>query len=490
MSATAIELALMARERKDKEEDAMMSKARKEVKAWREEMDAEIRAADRAAKIESGEFAPDEIPEPRPSRMSEFEEMEHQQAIDTMVDAEVDRSPFVEQQAIIQPDAPHVTIEGIAKTYASLCAILRHDRRIFPEPLRWNEMLCCPTSKGEELPESTTGRVREQVELDCADSKGKPLRFSPGDVDMAIAQIAQERRYHPVKDYLSGLQWDRVGRISGLCGLLGVAPSPYHLAILRRWMIGCVARIFKPGCDLQMVLVLTGREDAGKSRFFAQIAGEHWFSDETIDIKDKDAKMLLQRIWFWEWGELEQISAKDWPSRKSFITSRDNDFRTPYGRTFKRYPRHCVIPSTANEDRFLVGRDGERRFWPIRIPDGVKIKCAQVAAQRDQLWAEAVHLFQQKEQWHLLEAEKPMLRASHAHHVEEHPWASRVADWAATFAGSLTTSAVLEHAIGKPPKDWTRGDQMAVATVMRAIGYPVHAESDAGRERVWKKIES
>ena len=369
---------------------------------------------------------------------------------------------------------------SLAKTYASLCWILRNDRRIFDEPLRWNEMACCPTHRGAEIDDTTTGRVREQIEIVCEDHAGKRLRFAPSDIDQALIQIAQESKYHPVKDYLKSLEWDRVPRIAGLCDILGVAPSPYHLAILKRWIVGCVARIFQPGCDLQMVLVLTGREDAGKSRFFAQLAGPHWFSDEIIDIKDKDAKMLLQRVWFWEWGELEQISAKDWPSRKSFITSRNNDFRTPYGKIFKRSPRHCVIPSTANEDRFLVGRDGERRFWPVRIPDAKKIKFDVVTDQRDQLWAEAVHFYRQREQWHLTFEEKALLRVAHENHVEEHPWQERVEMWLddRPAINEVTSGALLTDAIIKPPKDWTTSDFMAISRVMR---------SDSMKAKGWVK---
>jgi len=132
--------------------------------------------------------------------------------------AEAD-ADLAEQEALIRADAERHRppappdeiqttgqLEGLGKTYASLCAILRHDRRIFTHRLEWNEMLCCATKRGEELDETECGRVREHVELNCADSKNKPLKFSSTDVDQAIMQVSHEHKYHPVRDYLGPLK--------------------------------------------------------------------------------------------------------------------------------------------------------------------------------------------------------------------------------------------------------------------------------------------
>lgn len=394
------------------------------------------------------------------------------------------------------PGIPAASIEqarlkGLGKTYASLCAIIRNDRRILPAKPEWDEMLCSPVVEGEELEDHDTGRIREKLELNCTDSKGKALQFEAGEIEKAIYQVAHEKAFHPVREFLEQLPWDGIPRIAAVVDeLLGLERTTLHLALIRRWFIGAVARIFRPGCELQMVLVFCGPEDLGKSRFFKTLFGAEWFSDESMDMRDKDARLLLQRVWCLEWGELAAMRSSAWEETKAFITRTMNDFRQPYGRKLARKPRHCVIVGTANEEKFLLGREGERRFWPLAIPRGHEIPLDKVAEWRDQLWAEAVHLFRAGEQWHLTAEEKALLRESHSEkHIEQHPWEDLVAEWLTTWTAPVTTSVVLEKAIRKPTFQWNRGDQMAVASVLKRLGWerPGDKGRPRGGERVWTR---
>lgn len=384
------------------------------------------------------------------------------------------------------PSIEQAKLKGISKTYASLCAILRNDRRIIPEALEWNEMACAPTVGGVELEDHDVGRIRERIEITVTNSQGKPLLFPDGEVSTALYQVAHERCYHPVREYLEHLEWDKTPRIAAVVDeLLGLERSQLHLALVTRWFIGAVARIFRPGCELQMVLVFCGNEDLGKSRFFKALAGSDWFSDERIDLRDKDARLLLQRVWFLEWGELAALKGSSWEDVKAFITSTTNDFRPPYGRKMARAPRHCVIVGTSNEVQFLHGREGERRFWPLAIPAGHTIPLNLVAEWRDQLWAEAVHLYRAGEQWHLTDEEKALLRLNHKEHVEQHPWEEPIAEWLAGWTSDITTSAVLEKAIRKPVMNWTKADEMVVGRCMRSLGYERERRRDEEGERVY-----
>jgi putative DNA primase/helicase len=174
---------------------------------------------------------------------------------------------------------------------------------------------------------------------------------------------------------------------------------------------------------------------------------------------------------------------------KAFITSTTNDFRPPYGRKMMRALRHCLFVGTANEVQFLSGREGERRFWPITIPGTWEIPLDLVAQWRDQLWAEAVHLYAAGEQWWLTPEEKQLLRAAHQAHVERHPWEEPVAEWLAGWQGEVTTSAVLEKAIRKPTFQWNRADEMVVGRVLRALGYTRERRRDETGDRsyLWRK---
>ena len=105
----------------------------------------------------------------------------------------------------------------------------------------------------------------------------------------AVMVIANENRYHPVRDYIESLPaWDGVPRVDTLfIDYLGSPDTLYIRAIARKMMVAAVARIYEPGIKFDSVVVLNGPQGMGKSSFFARLGGR-WFSDSlTIgDMKD------------------------------------------------------------------------------------------------------------------------------------------------------------------------------------------------------------
>jgi predicted P-loop ATPase len=58
---------------------------------------------------------------------------------------------------------------------------------------------------------------------------------------------ARECAYHPVRNYLEALTWDRTERLgSWLAYYLGVEQSPYAETVGRAFFIALVARILNP----------------------------------------------------------------------------------------------------------------------------------------------------------------------------------------------------------------------------------------------------
>ena len=114
-------------------------------------------------------------------------------------------------------------------------------------------------------------------------------------VHQAIGLRAQERAFHPVREYLDALAWDGVARLDGWLGrYMGAEPSPYASAIGHMFLIATVARIYQPGAKCDYVLVLEGVQGAGKSRACAALGGQ-WFSDSLPDVtRDKDAAQHLR----------------------------------------------------------------------------------------------------------------------------------------------------------------------------------------------------
>lgn len=87
-------------------------------------------------------------------------------------------------------------------------------------------------------------------------------------VQSAIKIVANENRYHPVRDYLNSLQWDGTERIRyALHHFLGADTDEYTYEALKLFLMGAIRRVFRPGSKFEVMLCLVGGQGAGKSTF-------------------------------------------------------------------------------------------------------------------------------------------------------------------------------------------------------------------------------
>jgi predicted P-loop ATPase len=176
-------------------------------------------------------------------------------------------------------------------------------------------------------------------------------RIGKDQTHQAVEQRAQARAFHPVRNYLDGLAWDGARRIDKwLSKYLGAEPSPYVAEIGRMFLIGMVARILKPGCKVDYMLVLEGEQGNFKSTACAILAGK-WFSDSLPDIRCRDAAQHLRGKWLIEVGELSAIGKADTEALKAFISRPVERYRPAYGRNEVIEPRQCLFAGTTNKER-------------------------------------------------------------------------------------------------------------------------------------------
>lgn len=231
----------------------------------------------------------------------------------------------------------------------------------------------------------------------------------PHVVHDCVIAYAKNHPHHQLRDELSRLKWDERTRLDDwLHDYLGARGDKRYLAAVgRAFMIAAVARAFDPGCKADNVLVLESPQGRGKSTAIS-ILNYGYGTDYLPDLQSRDAALQLQGTWINELSELASFAKSDNETIKAFLTRTHDRYRPPYGRNTVERPRHCVFIATTNLNEYLKDETGGRRFWPVRCRD---IHLDMLEADRDQLWAEAMHAYHAKETWHLSRDLEPLAEA-------------------------------------------------------------------------------
>lgn len=231
--------------------------------------------------------------------------------------------------------------------------------------------------------------------------------FSDRVLEACFLKTAEDRRFHPVRDYLRNLPpWDGESRIEFLFQrCLQAEDSAYTRAVARKVFAGAVARILQPGVKFDSIPVLDGAQGIGKSSLFRELAGNEYYSEtlSLTDMSDKSGAEKLQGFWIVEIGELAGMRKADIEKVKAFLSTTDDAYRPSYGRVVESHPRQCVIVATVNGDRgYLRDTTGNRRFWVVKCGQTEQVKKFSFPPEiRDQIWAEAMHLWENGEKLYL-----------------------------------------------------------------------------------------
>jgi predicted P-loop ATPase len=316
----------------------------------------------------------------------------------------------------------------------------------------------------------------------------------------ALAVAAHQCAYHPVRDYLNGLQWNGTERIGKLFRQYFNAELPdaaklqqydRHVSYLEHistgFMVGAVARVMDPGCKHDHVPVVVGRERSLKSTaILALCPDDDWFSDDiSTNLIDRDTKESLAGKWIIELAEIPHIRHET-ERMKAFFSRRVDRYRSAYGKANQDHPRQCVFIGTSNDLEF-VDVTGNRRFWPFRITGLIDI--AAIVADRDQLWAEAVTLYRQGVHWWLAPNIETIAAEQQAGFVEADIWDNLIAAWLKNRPGPFTMEDLFAKDTGITPyreaSAVPRAEQMRAGRCLSKLGLGKRQRTIDGRRAIW-----
>lgn len=355
----------------------------------------------------------------------------------------------------------------------------------------YNQMVCLPYLAQPLGPQAEPFTPRPITDEDVTHVQERLQiaglrRVSSEIMHQAVRCVAVERAYHPVRDYLNGLQWDKIPRLdTWLTDYLGAEMSEYHAGIGRMFLIAMVARIFKPGCKADYMMVLEGEQGAKKSTACAILGGE-WYSDGMPDLKTgKDVQMHLRGKWLLEIAELSALGKAENEMLKHFITRTTERFRPPFGRCEVIEPRQCLFVGTTNKSVYLSDETGGRRYWPVKIGE---ISIDDLAADRDQILAEAVHAFRHGAQWWPdASFEKFFIKPEQEARFEQDEWEGLIANHL-IGRNKVTIHQVAHDCLFFENKKIGTADQRRIAKIMERLGWKRGTVRGTGGVRLWEKM--
>ena len=211
-------------------------------------------------------------------------------------------------------------------------------------------------------------------------------------------------QYDPVNTWLDHLPaWDGHDYIAELAKRVPTS-QPHWEKYLRYWLIGMVAQWRESDKQLTgnaLTPLLIGRQGCGKTRFCKIILPPElrdYYNDKLNFKNEFDLNITLTSFALINIDEFDKTTNSQQIVLKYLLSSSDVKFRPPYGKTIKLYRRYTSFIGTTNQMKPLVDPTGSRRFVCVGVEGNIDFSDT---LYHEQLFAQALHLFNKGEQFWL-----------------------------------------------------------------------------------------
>lgn len=334
------------------------------------------------------------------------------------------------------------------------------------------------------------GKTKQWTDSDsmllCVDMQRK-LGFATlkhGMVHNSVMVACARNAKHPVRDWLGGLKWDEKPRIENfLRDCMGAEDTAFNRAVSKNFFLCMVARIYEPGCKVDTMMILEGKQGRRKSSALKALVGE-WFVEcnESLAGNHKDFLAILHGKMIAEIAELDSFSKAEANKIKAIMSTAADRYRPPYGRLPETFPRTSIFVGTTNDHAYLTDPTGGRRFWPVKI--GL-IDMEAIKRDRDQLFAEAVVEYRLGKTWWEVPEAEALQNQEERRRVN--PWEQLIREYL-LCKDEANVNDILENCLKLEIKDMTNQNSHIVINCLKALGWqskPIRR----GKEvyRAWKK---
>jgi hypothetical protein len=317
-------------------------------------------------------------------------------------------------------DTPTVTtvekIKHIVKTDTSATTkqrvrtVLEHDPKF--ESLCFDVTKYFPVINGDTIQNSDllmissylTDTYRQEV-CTFTGTRANDLSISTT-VKESVNAVAHENKFNPRTKYILDC-YDKHGD-SGVPLLetwlekvgctIDADKQPLLAALGRKYLIQAVARVFHPGVQADMGLILhEPLGDKSKSKFWRTLAVKsEWINESGVgDLKDeKKMGELLAPYWYVTFDENSSLSRAELGALKKMWTLSKDTYRTAWDIAVSDKLRQCVFGGTTNVLKLFLDEGGIARRFPIIDVEG-EANVEWLKEHRDQLYSAAFHVYRQ-----------------------------------------------------------------------------------------------
>ncbi len=304
-------------------------------------------------------------------------------------------------------------------------------------------------------------------------------------VSQAVISVAHQHPRNCVREWMDGLKWDGTPRVDAFfADCFGAEMTDYSQAASRNFWISMVARVYRPGCKVDNMVILEGDQGVGKSTAL-QIIGGDWFAEQHESATNPKAfAEILQGKLLIEISEMDAFTNAEVSRVKQTVSCQADRFRASYGRHAVDHPRTCVFVGTTNKDEWNRDETGARRFWPIRCSE---VNLEAITTHRTQLFAEAVKRQKANESYWIMPSEAT--KAEQDERFSGDAWLEQIMTILKGEA-SITTAKIADK-LPIPLERRDRGSEMRIGKCLRFLRWERKRERlESGLAWVYRPIDA